>query len=402
MPELPVELYTRIFRLAGTNDLASLSRVSQAFQTEAEHLLYRSVALSKICDSSRLLSWCNAIVQCERRATRVHTLRFPALFKLPPQETSADLMHTSIAQAFKAMVNLKALYVETNEKGVEFHPSLRASTFENCEFRLVELLGNLPGFTVDEVWTLLSSQPDICYWVPGTGFTMSLEVSSFPPDILPQLRDLLFIRPGLTKHLAGRPIRRLSWLFYREETQIIGLPQSISIAQATIPDLRLFRDTLIELYIMNFLEEGFSVPEVVALVAEYAPRLRILTICSQGSDCAIPAAEHSQLVQAISSFKQLDTLALEVEMPVLHLSNNTPISSDDPLEQEPFWSGLSPVHCRQVATSLMVSCPSLRTISFPLQSPLGISKNPCYSRAANGEAKLAGFDLVDTSSWWMK
>ncbi|KDQ49029.1 hypothetical protein JAAARDRAFT_43133, partial [Jaapia argillacea MUCL 33604] len=295
MPELPVELYTRIFRLVGTNDLASLSRVSQAFQTEAEHLLYQSVALSKISESSRLISWCDAVAHCERRATRVHTLQFPTFFKLPPQETSTDLMHTSICLAFKAMVNLKSLYVRSEERGVEFHPSLQPSTFENCEFRLVELLGDLPGFTVDDIWTLLSSQPDIRYWVPGTAFTMSLDVSSFPPDILPQLRDLLFIRPDLTKHLAGRPIRRLSWLFYREETQIIGLPQSISIAQATIPDLRLFRDTLIELYIMNFLEEGFSVPEVVALVAEYAPRLRILTICSQGSDCAIPAAEHSQL-----------------------------------------------------------------------------------------------------------
>ncbi|KDQ49026.1 hypothetical protein JAAARDRAFT_212343 [Jaapia argillacea MUCL 33604] len=96
---------------------------------------------------------------------------------------------------------------------------------------------------------------------------MSLEVSSFPPDILPQLRDLLFIRPGLTKHLAGRPIRRLSWLFYREETQIIGLPQSISIARATIPNLQLFRNTLRELYITNALGKGFSAVEIAALVA---------------------------------------------------------------------------------------------------------------------------------------
>ncbi|KDQ60322.1 hypothetical protein JAAARDRAFT_32699 [Jaapia argillacea MUCL 33604] len=402
MAELPVELCARIFRLLGANDLTSLSRVSQAFQTEAEHLLYQSVALSKISESSRLLSWCNAVAHCERRAARVNTLRFPTVFKLPPQETSTDLTHTSISQAFKAMVNLKALYVESAERGVEFHPSLRPSTFDNCEFRLVELVGDLPGFTVDEIWTLLSSQPDIHYWVPGQAFTMSLDVSSFPPDVLPQLRDLLFIRPGLTKHLAGRPIRRLSWLFYLQETQIIGLPQSISIAQATIPDLRLFRDTLSELYIMNHLEEGFSVLEVVALVAEYAPRLRTLTIRSEGSDCAIPEVEHSQLVQAISSFKQLDTLALEVEMLVLHLFNNTPISSDDPLEQDPFWSGLSPVHCREVATSLMVSCPSLRTVSFPLQNPSGTSKNPCYTRTVNGEAKLVGFDLVDTTSWWMK
>ncbi|KDQ60324.1 hypothetical protein JAAARDRAFT_32702 [Jaapia argillacea MUCL 33604] len=402
MAELPVELYARIFRLVGANDLTSLSRVTQAFQTEAEHLLYQSVALSKVSESSRLLSWCNAVADCERRAARVNTLRFPTYFKLSPQETSADSIQTSIARAFKAMVNLKALYVESAERGVEFHPSLRPSTFENCEFRLVELLGNLPGFTVDEVWTLLSSQPDICYWVPGTGFTMSLDVSSFPPDILPQLRDLLFIRPELTKHLASRPIRRLSWLFYREEPEKISLPQAIGIAQSTIPDLQLFRDTLSELYIMNTLGKDFSAVEVVALVARYAPTLRIFTICSRGSDCAIPANEHPQLVQAISSFQDLDTLLLEVDMPVLHLPNDTCIAPDGPLEQDPFWSGLSPVQCRQIATSLMVSCPSLRTISFPLQNPSGISKNPCYSRTANGEAKLVGFDLVDTSSWWMK
>jgi hypothetical protein len=316
-PRVPVELYPAIFRYATTSDLAMLSRVSHAFQREAEHILYHYVNLQRMTDGERLASWCITIIGTPRRAHRVHCLKFPRYFKppqLPSEHASSPrqswlvklhhcrlvkllqfqfvkLLHcrpmTStlemlphpelIALAFEALINLKELFVvgsSLEDDGLsEF--SIHPSTFEDCKFRLSGFAGELPGFTVEEMWKLFFRHPGISYWFPG--YALAQSISYFPQGMLPHLHEVVLVRPDLIGLLIGRSIRSLVLVF----------PQSIHNKDAglgAILHFRFFKDTLHTLVYIHFdLGVDWTPVDIVRSIAQELPKLRSLTLCSRAT-----------------------------------------------------------------------------------------------------------------------
>jgi hypothetical protein len=440
-PQFPVELYLAIFRYATTSDLAVLSRVSHTFQQVAEDILYHHVNLQGIIDGERLASWCLTIIGTPRRAHRVHYLKFPRNFKhpqLPSEHASSpdqswlvELLHcrpmTStlellphpkliqvIALAFKALVNLKELFVvgpRLEGNGLS-ELSIHPSTFEDCEFRLSAFAGELfPGFTVEEMWKLLFKHPGISYWVPGDVFAQS--ISSFPQGMLPRLCEVVTARPDLIRFLIGRPIQSLVLVFQQPiHNKDTGL--------GTILHFGFSKDTLRTLVYIHFdLGVDWTPVDIIRSIAQQVPGLRSLTLSSPRTVsfenlhyaqtvtdiiCQVNIDDQQNLVDAVSSFQQLDTLVVNFDMRALYDSN---IESPDPrntLEHTAFWSGRSPAQCCKVATMFMAACPSLRRFSFPLKTHSNKTSDLSYVRpdSQDNKAKLDGFYVIDTSSWWMR
>jgi hypothetical protein len=298
---LPVELYPAIFQHVRIGDLVVLSRVSHTFQRESEHILYHDVDLQGITDGERLASWCLTVIGSPRRAHRVHCLRFPRHFE-PPQLPSdhastpswlVNLLHcrsiTStlglqlhpdpkltqlIALAFKALVNLKELYIPGSGLGVDgpSELSIHPSTFEGCEFRLSGFAGELPGFTVEELWEVIFKHPGISYWVPGDAFAHA--IASVPQGILPHLREAVLVRPDLIRFLIGRPIESLVLAFQRylhsKDTEL-----------RTILHLGVFKDSLRTLVYIHFDPDvSWTAVDIVRSIAQEVPKLRSLTLSS--------------------------------------------------------------------------------------------------------------------------
>jgi hypothetical protein len=438
-PQFPVELYPAIFRYATTSDLAVLSRVSHTFQQEAEHILYHHVDLRGIIDGERLASWCLTIIGTLRRAHRVHYLKFPWKFN-PPQLSSEHasspdqswlvrLLHcrpmTStlellphpkliqvIALAFKALVNLKELFVVGLEGNGLSELSIHPSTFDDCEFRLSSFAGELlPGFTVEEMWKFFFKHPGISYWVPGDPFARS--ISSFPQGMLPHLREVVLVRPDLIRFLIGRPIQSLVLVFQ----QAI---HDKDTGHGTILRLGVFKDTLRTLVYIHFdLDVDWTSVDIIRSIAQQVPKLRSLTLSSPWTVSfedlhfaqtvtdvirQVNIDDQQNLVDAVSSFQQLDTLVVNFNMRALHDSNIESPDPHNPLEHTAFWSEHSPAQCRKVATMFMAACPSLRRFSFPFQTLSNKMSDLSYVRldSQDNKAKLDGFYAIDTSSWWMR
>jgi hypothetical protein len=279
-----------------------LSRVSHTFQREAEHILYHYVDLQEIIDGERLTSWCLTIIGTLRRAHRVHYLKFPRNFKRPqlPSEHASSpdqswlvkLLHSRpmtstlellphpkpiqvIALAFKALVNLKQLYIfghlEDEGDGIS-ELSIHPSTFDDCEFRLSDFGGEMPGFTVEEMWKFLFKHPGISYWVPGDAFAQS--ISSLPQRILPHLHEVVLVRPDLIRFLIGRPIQSLVLVFQQSiHNKDTGL--------GTILHFGLFKDTLRTLVYIHFdLGVDWTSVDIIRSIAQQVPKLRSLTLTS--------------------------------------------------------------------------------------------------------------------------
>jgi hypothetical protein len=279
---VPIEMYQNIFQFAAKQDLTALSRVSRIFQREAEHILYDYVDLTCGHHRERIISWCIAVTNMERRAHRVHTLRFPP--RIPP--ASEILFSTSamedanilviVTQAFHVVVNLKCLYLFGSSKEP---PSLYPSTLRGCTFNLTSFVGQASSFSTENQIEFLHKHPEIEYWVPTEPFLQT--VSSFPKNMLPRLRELVLTRPALTHTLRGRPLEALVLLFIDPiHTRALGL-------QAIIP-MGFLGDTLHTLvYIHGKMDADWSTVDVLNTLAQKTPNLRSLTFTSLGSNDAV-------------------------------------------------------------------------------------------------------------------
>jgi hypothetical protein len=327
------------------------------------------------------------------------------------------LPHTKLIQvialAFKALVNLKELFVVGPRPASDglSELSIHPSTFEDCEFRLSAFAGELPGFTVEDLWKIFFKHPGISYWVPGNAFSQS--ISSIPQGMLPHLQEVLLVRPDLIRFLIGRPIRSLVLLFQQPiHNKDTGL--------GTILHLGFFKDTLRTLeYIHSDFGMDWSSVDVVRGIAREVPKLRTLTLCSRTTVsfedlhvartvtdviCQVNTNDQQNLVDAVASFQQLDTLVVNYDMRALYDFNIESPDPHNPLEHTTFWLGHSPAQCRKVATMFMAACPSLHRISFPLKTLANKRRDLSYVRpnSPDNEAKLDGFYVIDTSSWWMR
>src|SRR6202042_401089 len=62
-----------------------------------------------------------------------------------------------------------------------------------------------------DIWKFLSGHPNIRYWVASDPFLRY--ISSIPRGVLPNVSDVILVRPNITKYLVDRPIQRLVWVF---------------------------------------------------------------------------------------------------------------------------------------------------------------------------------------------
>jgi hypothetical protein len=269
------EISQHIFQYLGNEDLVALSTVSHAFQERAEHTLYYKINLQDLIDGKRVASWCLAILSESRRAHRVNTLKFPVRLKYAPtSDTSLSVpkLHSTIKRTFEAMINLKVLFIvdsaQPKDEADDIN-SILPSTFNNCVFRLSDFAGELPGFQPEDLWKLLANHPDISYWVPG--HPLLLSIPSFPLNILPNLREVVLVRPELAFSLKGRPIQSLVLVFVQRVHRDVGLQ--------AITALKFFKETLRTLeyqYPPNILD--WNLGDIVRAIAQSAPNLRTLTL----------------------------------------------------------------------------------------------------------------------------
>jgi hypothetical protein len=270
------QISQRIFQYLGNEDLVALSTVSRTLQERAEHTLYHNINLQDFFDGERVASWCLAILCESRRAHQVNILRFPSRLKYAPTSNtslSVPMLHSTIKRTFRAMINLKELFVLGSARlkdEADTINSILPSTFNNCEFRLSGFAGQLPEFPPEDVWKLLANHPDITYWVPD--HPLLLSIPSFPLTILPNLREVVLVRPELTFCLEGRPIQALTLAFIQPvHTRDDGLE--------AITALKVFKETLRTLvyqYPPNILD--WNLGDIVRAIAQSAPNLRTLTL----------------------------------------------------------------------------------------------------------------------------
>jgi hypothetical protein len=119
----------------------------------------------------------------------------------------------------------------------------------------------------------------------------------------------------------------------------------------------------------------------------------------------ISHADVRSLADAIAGFRRLDTLVLNLNFDGIHSPDTESTDPLNPLERHHHFSGRSPVQCRNVATAIMASAPSLRRISFLLDVDENDNgRHLCYVRQASQQnvARLDGFYRIDTLSWWMR
>jgi hypothetical protein len=269
---LSMELWGAISLHVERNDLATVARVSRLFQQEAEHVLYHHVDLKhSTTNGARLASWCMSIVGERRRASRVHTLWLPQYFKSPPgifADSSAKIQQL-IAQAFRAVVNLKRLYIcpPVDEPEV---PTIVPSTFENCTFRLIILAGHFRGLALDEMWEFLSNQPDIFSWTPSNPSTLSID--AIPPNTLRSLRTMSLYFPQKLPLFYDLPMEELRLSFLNDtHAKNDGL--------TVINSLGLFKETLHKLsYTVMGLLTDWTALDVIRSLAKDAPNLEWLQI----------------------------------------------------------------------------------------------------------------------------
>lgn len=238
MHDMPLEMYRAVFQHLGTQDLTTLARVSSAVQREAEAILYSYVDLCQATSGYRegVITWCLAVTKVQRKAHHVNTLKFPAALKQPfAVDPELDIEET-IANAFKAVVNLKHLFfLGGSHDPRHYTPPVNLSTLKGCTFRLESLAGDTFNFQGANMLALLSQHPDIEYWVPTHTFLASF--TSFPDDILPRLRQTVFTNPAKIKGLKGRPVEALVLLS-------LDPVQTRSVGLGVITPLRVFSQTL--------------------------------------------------------------------------------------------------------------------------------------------------------------
>jgi hypothetical protein len=195
-----------------------------------------------------------------------------------PQSTSpwesSLLVQQAVGQALRAFVNLDELSVCSHVPvNIDQSPSLLPSTFDGCTFSLSALSGDLPGFTPEDVWKLLSEHPNIRYWVASDPFQTS--ISSIPHGVLPNVSDVVFVCPKMVKYLVGRPIKRLVWVFLSfRHTRSEGL-------EAIVP-LEPFKNTLTHLYYTYLGQDDsdWTIADIISSIATHAPNLTSLIIGS--------------------------------------------------------------------------------------------------------------------------
>jgi hypothetical protein len=289
---LPTELWNSIFSGMRAKDLTTLARVSRLFQRQAEYVLYRHTQLSH-ADGACLASWCTSIIGEGRRASCVHTIQLPGFIegdlsridiqRRPSNGPGIHLYLSSgyiqhlLAQAFKAVVNLKELYIVAPRMCDTRDPTVVPQTFENCTFRLTAIVDSFSALTADEMLEFLSTQPDISYWIPSDDFIQSID--AIPPNTLPSIREVILCCPEKLPLLYNRPIQKLCLTFRG------GVAHTKDDGLAVIRSLRRFENTLRVLsYSVFGTLTGWTTLDVIRSLARDAPNIEILVLPSCGED----------------------------------------------------------------------------------------------------------------------
>ncbi|KAF8075720.1 hypothetical protein FPV67DRAFT_379431 [Lyophyllum atratum] len=394
MRDMPVELYYNIFQFSNNQDLVSLARVSHVFQQEAENVLYLFVDLhTASIDRERALSWCNTVAKDSRKAHRVNTLKFPCAFEQP---VTPDFGQHTIAEAFKAIVNLKHLFLlgAGNSHTASVHPA----TLRDCTFSLSSLAGQTPSFASEDMWDFVSRHPDIKYWVPSMDFLAS--VSSFPTHVLPNLQEAVIVDPAKIRCLGTRPVHSVVLVS-------LSTPHKKDTGIRAITALRGLSHTLHTLTYTHATLLNWSAVDMISCLGEHAPNLVSLTLqFFVTTDSVTSVDEQQHLLNAVKSLQRLETLVLNTRMQVLYLPSNEAPDPSNPREHSSSWeeNSLSPTQCRRVASTFMIACPQLRRLSFPYRADSDSGGSLTYHRSGMEPtaAVFQGFHSIDTTGWWMR
>ncbi|KAF8069857.1 hypothetical protein FPV67DRAFT_988162 [Lyophyllum atratum] len=393
---LPVEVLHEIFLYLGPHDLASISRVSSTLQHEAETILYFHIDFcSPAADQQRILSWCHTVKNVQQKARYVHSLRFPSAVDKPSTEEDGQRIQSATMGAFNALINLQHLMLlgtkETNDKHI---PSIEPSTLMDCKFRLRTLGGDTSVLRGQPMWDLLSRNPDIEYWAPTVSFLESW--NSFPPKILPRLRQVVLVHADKARLLSGRPVEFLNLV------SVDPVYTKSQALKAIIP-LKRLSSTLHTLDLTFGTIEDWTAAEMIGCIAEHAPGLISLTVTTFVRVASVTTVDdQDKLLQALAGFPCLEILVLgATDMLSLYLPAN-----DAPAEHDDSWKrhGLHPVSCGKIATSFIVACPRLHSLTFwgTAKSASGVPLTYLRSKTEHNTAMFAGFHSVDTSGWWMR
>lgn len=291
---IPIELFQPVVELAEKKEILVLCRVSRLWGLEAERILYREVRLGDSdAIGEQLLTFCHAIIEHPHRAASVRSLYLPDRFGVPDNGQS-DLqspqqLQDALSRAFQIMSNLKELSIRGKSDGSTTppHPTVLPATFEGCHFQLTGLSGRLPNFRPHDVWKILRTHPDICYWVPDVPLLNS--ILSIPSGILPSLSDLVLVCPErLIEDLDGSPLRRVVLVFVQPI-------YTSSDVLAVVRSLSRFRNTMSNLVLLFVSPiQHLTCEDIVSEVAQNVPKLKSLSLAINAKDIIVRLLYYSE------------------------------------------------------------------------------------------------------------
>ena len=116
----------------------------------------------------------------------------------------------------------------------------------------------------------------------------------------------------------------------------------------------------------------------------------------------VDATTAKRRIEAISGLQHLEMLQIDIDVILIHLSDNENPVVQDSIPDTPMWLGYSPADCCNVAMLLMKLCPALCQVSLQFRDDRGKASNACcFSRSGDRQAKMEGFNTIDTTLWWM-
>ncbi|KIM36569.1 hypothetical protein M413DRAFT_289150 [Hebeloma cylindrosporum] len=382
LSRLPLDLYRPIVSyLPGNHDLLTLCATSREWWFESHRALFRHV---KLRGGNRLKSWTKTILNSPRITPLTHAITLPTRATLTQSEKVA------LAEALSKLVNLQELYISHTMTLCSLDAYIDPWMLECCTKELRVFHNELEEFEAGfEAYSLFfGDHPQIShlYW--------AREEDTTPID-MEVLRNLTIVHLKNWRVLNILSPRRISRI--RIGTVHAGLEIS-----AFATSLSQFKDSLTHLSVtirdltgMRLDYAMFSITTGLRLLGNSLPKLRFLYL-SGGHilKYALWRAQANQLVEALSTFRGLDTVSLDISEP--RMQSHTWLCDMDMLED--------PASCRKFVERFMESCPRLHRLAI---GPLGIhcqkkwggSGSPCYVRRPGGRVEFEGFDIINSDSW---
>jgi hypothetical protein len=392
---LPMDLYRPIISyLEGNHDLLTLCVTSREWWFESHRALFRHV---KLRGGIRLKSWTKAVLNSPRTAA------FTRAITLPTRATLTRSDKVALAEALSRVVNLQELYISHTMTLNSLKAYLDPWVLQCCSKQLrvfhSELQEFEAGFEAYSLFFRKHSQISRLFWA-GSAEGSLIDSRSLCYLTTVHLRDWKVLNV-----LIPRLISRI---------RIVGVVMSRDEITLFAACLSQFKDTLTHLSVRvqdaYDLRHDFSVVDAVYLLGKSIPKLNFLNISGDTILVRLfsflphlftyPIAQHfgsdsetqvDELVEAISTLKELDTVMLDSQRPY-------------PRRCTSIYRGpIMTMSSQKFVECVMEPCPRLNRIAL---GPLGIqcwqrdaNGSSCYVRRPDGHVEFEGFNIITSDSW---